>query len=87
MDFFTESDCREQAKLINFENEKAKEDFIADCQATVQDNTEKTSAVLDTGAEDEGVENDDFFKKNKNIIVVALIVGGLYYAYTKGMFR
>ena len=81
-----EGRCRTQMMTMRFASKEEQEKWLANCIAQEQDDTEITSSVLDTEKEVEDNVLTAGFGNNK-LIIYLLIAGGLYYAYTQGLFK
>ena len=84
------TECAAATTTMRFASNEDRQNWIADCEATKQDDTENTSDVEETGSQ--SLWNKSAIKYfdgsgKKQLIAVLLITGGLYYAYSKGMFK
>ena len=82
--------CVAATTTMKFASNEDRQNWIADCEATKQDDTENTSDVEATGSQ--SLWNKSAIKyfdgsTKKQMIAALLIAGGLYYAYNKGMFK
>tara|TARA_A100001201_G_C4022311_1_gene180975 strand:- start:323 stop:664 length:342 start_codon:yes stop_codon:yes gene_type:complete len=82
-----EGRCKAQMMTMKFASKQDSEKWLANCIAQDQDDTEVTSSVLDTEKEVEDNVVTAGFGKNNKLIIYLLIAGGLYYAYTQGLFK
>jgi len=78
--------CVDAAMTMKFASNQDRLDFYKDCAASNSDDTEVTSSVETTGAEGEVLEAGMGSSNTKLIIVLLLAAGGIYYAYSKGVF-
>jgi len=80
----TGQSCIAAASNIKFTSDEDRVNWIADCDASAQDDTEITSSVEETGS---SVKTSALGGDNKNLIMMLLLAGGLYYAYSEGMLK
>lgn len=77
-------DCNAATTLMKFASDEDRDNWIADCEAAKDDDTENTSSVEETGS---SVKTAGFLGDNNKLIIILLLAGGLYYAYSKGMLK
>ena len=77
--------CEELTATMRFASNEDREKWIEDCKASRADDTQNTSNVEETGSEGTEVKTAGF--GDNKLFLYVLIAGGLYYAYTKGMFK
>ena len=82
-----EGRCQAQMMTMRFSSKEDQEKWLANCIAQEQDDTEITSSVLDTEKEVEDNVLTAGVGNNNKLIIYLLIAGGLYYAYTQGLFK
>lgn len=77
-------DCTVATANMKFASNEDRDNWIADCEAAKADDTENTSSVEETGG---SVKTAGLGGDNKNLIMILLLAGGLYYAYSQGMLK
>lgn len=76
--------CAAATATMRFDSNEARDNWIAKCEASKADDTENTSSVEETGG---SVKTAGLGGDNKNLIMILLLAGGLYYAYSQGMLK